>query len=1433
MSFFSCIPSCNRQIDSLDKRQTNLQTIPHEIGRYSRSLEELLLDMNHIKGLENDSVVFRLSRLRILGLSDNDIYKVPAEIAKLGSLEELNLSKNDISDLPDEIRDCKGLTRLELSSNPFTRLPQAISQLTSLTYLGLNEISLTQLPADIGNLTNLRSLEARDNLLRTLPISICQLIQLRVLDLGCNEIDNLPSDMGSMASLEELYVDTNELETLPDQLILCRNLEQLDVSDNKLNVLPEELGELSRLTDLNVSNNNLSEFPNSIGKLRRLSILKAEKNTISRLTSAIGTCDQLTELFLTENLLTELPSSIGNLRHLRTLNADKNSLLSIPTTIGGCCSLSVLSLRDNALTDLPMDIGKCEAITVLDVCSNRLSYLPFTIKVLFKLQALWLSENQPQSLLKLQEEREARTGVKVLTCYLLPQESAAQAQEPERGASRSFLGGPKVHFPDDKGDTTMDEENKLPIGEFHRHDTPHPKPHAGNKLKKNTIDGHVIHHEDDSLPTSSLALKKKPSDALSPSPSTTSAAAAAAAAPPPPMPRSALRQFAQPDKSPSQRGVTSPVQQQQMQQDNNNQWSTSSSSRSVLFAPPPSSHHPPPSSSSLLPPVCSSGGGGTGLGMDEPPRLKRINTPHYKSIRASQESATSSSGGPKIRRIRVLRDSSGNLGLSIAGGLESTPFREDDRGLFVSKVVEGGPAERAGLRVGDKLLRVNETDVLHVAHETAVRAMKEGREKVELSVLRMDDDKEGGSGNEERIGSTPVQTPIQTPDVSFSEGDANSTKDILSITIKRDKTGSPGFAVAGAGAGRDGIFISSITRGGAADLEGKLMVGDRVVSIDGTKMKGALHDQAVALLTGMAGKDVHLVLHRDRPSHLSPLPSSSLPLSHPPTPSTPLLPSSSSIRSPSPISSPVYMLGDASWDGKMETVSLHREGASLGLSVVGGADHVSHPFGVEIPGVFISKIAAGSAADRSRRLRIGDRIIQVNDVNVETAKHATAVEALKASGSSVRLVVCHDAQPTGMREVVVRRRGDGPLGMSIHGGVNALRANPAQPDDEGIFIDRVEPSSISERAGLVPGQRIIEVNGESLLGATQEEAAASLKKAHELRLLLCDGYNRGAGRAGAKGLNGFPAPLRVSSSHLASSSPPSVPPPPTSSASSGVGMSLSSPLDVEVDATPSTPLFSPNGDHHHHHSSPVSPILSSHELSTTRVDELVKDHEGVPLAASSPLPATITKASKLPPPPVAPKPTLRTSQAPNVTAPSGKERTPECPERLAFSSKLSHFEKKMEEASMIPRPTSVPEKKRLLNDDDIARLREAEEQKRLAEVMASPLRGDEKDHFLAMIEESQAVRGPGSIRTKKAERRAIVAGLIEDENGELSESERLEREAAKRDQWRKERLASVVSKQHDFDAILNSVQPILKTMEETNEKGLSTLDEIQYADEEL
>lgn len=73
--------------------------------------------------------------------------------------------------------------------------------------------------------------------------------------------------------------------------------------------------------------------------------------------------------------------------------------------------------------------------------------------------------------------------------------------------------------------------------------------------------------------------------------------------------------------------------------------------------------------------------------------------------------------------IHIERTSAG-LGLSIAGGKGSTPFKGDDEGIFISRVTEGGPADVAGLRVGDKVLKVNGVSVVDVDHYQAVEVLK-------------------------------------------------------------------------------------------------------------------------------------------------------------------------------------------------------------------------------------------------------------------------------------------------------------------------------------------------------------------------------------------------------------------------------------------------------------------------------------------------------------------------------------------------------------------------------------------------------------------------------------------------------------------------------------------------------------------------------------
>ncbi|XP_072912824.1 uncharacterized protein [Hemitrygon akajei] len=78
----------------------------------------------------------------------------------------------------------------------------------------------------------------------------------------------------------------------------------------------------------------------------------------------------------------------------------------------------------------------------------------------------------------------------------------------------------------------------------------------------------------------------------------------------------------------------------------------------------------------------------------------------------------------------------GSLGLSIAGGKGSTPYKINDDGIFISKVSKGGAADLAGLRVGDMVLEVNGISLQNVTHHEAVRALRNSGTVIKILILR-------------------------------------------------------------------------------------------------------------------------------------------------------------------------------------------------------------------------------------------------------------------------------------------------------------------------------------------------------------------------------------------------------------------------------------------------------------------------------------------------------------------------------------------------------------------------------------------------------------------------------------------------------------------------------------------------------------------------
>ncbi|KAL1464232.1 hypothetical protein WDU94_003898 [Cyamophila willieti] len=1048
-------------------------------------------------------------------------------------------------------------------------------QLKNLTVLGLNDMSLSSLPADFGLLTSLESLELRENLIKTLPESLAQLVNLERLDLGDNEIDELPPYLGRLPALQELWIDHNQLQHLPSEIGQLKSLTCLDVSENKLEDLPDEIGGLENLTDLHLSQNHVEILPDGIGKLNKLTILKVDQNRLTVLNENIGLCDSLQELILTENFLVELPVSIGNLVKLTNLNVDRNSLHSIPVEIGNLVQLGVLSLRGNKLHYLPNQVGNCKELHVLDVAGNRLQHLPMSLANL-NLKAVWLSENQAQPMLKFQTDSDEETGEQVLTCFLLPQleyrrDNPDQGDVPsdedynweEREASRAH----SVKFTDD---VMMSETGKDGQTSFVRQNTPHPK-ELKEKAKK-------LFNKSKS-PNSSLTTEEMVMDGMknmlkpdTPAASDTEHMSERSVTPhsdvlPPSENYAGSTQVSE--------RVDSPETEEDYEQ---------AEDMALKAKPPPvenvSTRREDEESQSVAP-----GTGGeintVGLPLTYPTPPESVR----EGDLTSSHNETDGLSAIEYREIHIERTQAG-LGISIAGGVGSTPFKGDDDGIFISRVTEGGPADLADLRVGDKVLAVNSRSLLGADHYTAVEFLRAAGAVLILNVCREVARLAPGARSElTSTSSTPTFRSVTTSSslsnsrapsaashhsVSASElppnptvhsngplpYDSNSTAPAKSkkvpepltgmtepptrtyriyTTLIRDQNGL-GFSIAGgkgckSGSNTDTIFRSRITEGGAAERDGKLQIGDRIVSINGVDVEGARHDQAVSMLTGLE-RFVRIVA--ERPVSLaSPGFDARPPLNYGKSTSSPYSPNSymanrPNFRTSSPLSPTTTVTPNAApaTDGKPSVVpnakprpaprkltsssSVSSETAEAPPTPAPQGPLPAHPitneeFQAMIPPHFLGKPSETtvSTVTTQEPTQVVTLTIQQPAENgmmngivfpdspktigkvTETITKSTFTETVVTRVTDNKFIA-----PVIIEDVVLPK--SGPLGFSIIGGTDHS-CIPFGQHRPGIFISHIVPGGVAASSGkLRMGDRILAVNGKDMGRVTHEEAVLAL-----------------------------------------------------------------------------------------------------------------------------------------------------------------------------------------------------------------------------------------------------------------------------------------------------------------------------------------------------
>ncbi|XP_032152709.1 inaD-like protein isoform X8 [Sapajus apella] len=433
--------------------------------------------------------------------------------------------------------------------------------------------------------------------------------------------------------------------------------------------------------------------------------------------------------------------------------------------------------------------------------------------------------------------------------------------------------------------------------------------------------------------------------------------------------------------------------------------------------------------------------------------------------------------------IEISKGRSG-LGLSIVGG-KDTPLNA----IVIHEVYEEGAAARDGrLWAGDQILEVNGVDLRNSSHEEAITALRQTPQKVRLVVYR----DEAHYRDEENLEVFPV-------DLQKKAGRG------LGLSIAGKRNGS-------------GVFISDIVKGGAADLDGRLIQGDQILSVNGEDMRNASQETVATILKCAQGL-VQIEIGRLRAgswtsarktsqntqggqqsSHSSCRPSFA-----------PVIAGLQNLVGTKRVSDPSQKNSGA--DMEPRTVEINRElSDALGISIAGGR---GSPLG-DIP-IFIAMIQASGVAARTQKLKVGDRIVSINGQPLDGLSHADVVNLLKnAYGRIILQVVAdtnisaiaaqlenmsagyHLGSPTAEHhpehtetpppKIITLEKGSEGLGFSIVGGYGSPHG------DLPIYVKTIFAKGAAADDGrLKRGDQILAVNGETLEGVTHEQAVAILK----------------------------------------------------------------------------------------------------------------------------------------------------------------------------------------------------------------------------------------------------------------------------------------------------------------------------------------------------
>uniref|UniRef100_A0A8C8YM74 Glutamate receptor interacting protein 1 n=1 Tax=Prolemur simus TaxID=1328070 RepID=A0A8C8YM74_PROSS len=185
--------------------------------------------------------------------------------------------------------------------------------------------------------------------------------------------------------------------------------------------------------------------------------------------------------------------------------------------------------------------------------------------------------------------------------------------------------------------------------------------------------------------------------------------------------------------------------------------------------------------------------------------------------------------------VKLPKKHNVELGITIS----SPSSRKPGDPLVISDIKKGSVAHRTGtLELGDKLLAIDNIRLDNCSMEDAVQILQQCEDLVKLKIRKDEDN----SDEQESSGA-------------------------IIYTVELKRYGGPlGITISGTEEPFDPIIISSLTKGGLAERTGAIHIGDRILAINSSSLKGKPLSEAIHLLQ-MAGETVTLKIKKQTDVH--------------------------------------------------------------------------------------------------------------------------------------------------------------------------------------------------------------------------------------------------------------------------------------------------------------------------------------------------------------------------------------------------------------------------------------------------------------------------------------------------------------------------------------------------------------------------------------